>query len=150
MSDLNTNNLLKFTSAKITGQTLKFHKFDPPALQLENAVHNTWDANGNILANNGGGKNALHGEWGLERVVDDSGDLYTWFTNTNQEGRDKQKDDVTVTVLSPDGQTIVGTWTLKNTTPIHYSQGGHDANSNAILAESIRFYSTDIEYKPGS
>jgi hypothetical protein len=149
MGDLNTNNLLTFSCAKITGQTLLFHKFDPPALALENAVHNTWDGKGNIQANNGGAKNALHGEWGLERVVDKAGDLYTWFENTNKSGRDSQKDNVTVTILAPDGQTTVGTWTFNNTTPVSYGHAAHDANSNAILTESIRFYSTEIIYKPG-
>jgi hypothetical protein len=149
MTTLNTNNLLKFSCAKISGTTLMFHKFDPPALALDNVVHNTWDTPGTPKAWNGGAVNPLHGEWGLERVVDTAGDLFTWFDNTNKQGRDAQKDNVTVTVLAPDGKTTVATWTFNNTTPINYAHGGHDANSNAVMTESIRFYSTEIIYKPG-
>lgn len=145
-----TNNLLTFQSAKISASILMFHKFDPPSLKLDSINTNTWDANGKLLANAGGAVNPLHGEWGMERICDTNGDLFTWFTNTNQQGVTAQQDNVTVTILSPDGSSHLGTWTMNNTTPIAYSQAGIDANSNAVLTESIRFYSTDITYAAGS
>jgi T4-like virus tail tube protein gp19 len=146
---VNTNNLLKMTAAKITATALFFHKFDPPSLSLDNVTHNTWDATGKLQANNGGAVNPLHGEWGLERVLDTNGDLWTWFSNTNQQGPAAQQDNITITILANDGTTPLATWTLNNTTPISYSQAGQDANSNAVMTESIRFYSTDIQYKSG-
>jgi hypothetical protein len=148
---VNVNNMLKLSSAngKIGGSTLLFHKFDPPTLTLEHTTMDTWDANGNRLPNNGGGTNALQGEWGLTRVMDTTGDLWTWFSDTNKNGMAAEQDNLTITILANDGTTTLATWTFNNTTPISYSQGGQDANSNAIMTESIRFYSTDIQYQPG-
>jgi hypothetical protein len=148
---VNTNNLMKMSCAnnKINASTLFFHRFDPPTLALDNVTHNTWDANGKLQANNGGAVNPLHGEWGLERVLDTNGDLWTWFSNTNQNGVDKEQDDVTITILASDGTTVLATWTFNKTTPISYAQAGQDANSNAVMTETVRFYSTDIQYKAG-
>lgn len=148
---VSTNNLMKMSSAngKINASTLLFHKFDPPSLSLDNTTLNTWDANGNLVTNNGGAVNPLHGEWGLERVLDTNADLFNWFSETNQKGVAEAQDNVTITILAADGQTTLATWTFNNTTPITYTQGGQDANSNAVMTESVRFYSTDIQYQPG-
>jgi phage tail-like protein len=82
-------------------------------------------------------------------VMDTTGDLWTWFSDTNKNGMAAEQDNLTITILANDGTTTLATWTFNNTTPISYSQGGQDANSNAIMTESIRFYSTDIQYQPG-
>lgn len=150
-SVVNTNNLMTMSSAngKINSSTLLFHKFDPPTLTLDHTTLNTWDANGNLVTNNGGAVNPLHGEWGLERVLDSNGDLFQWFSDTNQNGVAQEQDNITISILAADGTTTLATWTFNNTTPISYAQGGQDANSNAVMTESVRFYSTDIQYQPG-
>lgn len=147
---VSTNNLMMFTCDKVSNPVM-FHKFDPPALSLDNLTHNTWDSQGKLVANNGGAANPLHGEWGMERVVDTNADLWTWFQNTQQQGREAQKSDVTVTIMQQNGTstTTLGKWQLNGSTPVAYSHAGHDANSNAVMTESIRFYATEVIYTPG-
>jgi hypothetical protein len=155
---LNTNNIMTFTcqgsGTTISGTTLLFHQFDPPTLALQNAQMNTWTATGGLQNNAGGANNPLQSEWGMTRVCDTTGELFAWFLATQQSGVAANQADCTVTIMGPPpsaGGTpaTLGTWNLKGSYPIAYSQSGMDANSNAALTESIRFHSTDCEYKAG-
>jgi phage tail-like protein len=139
---------LKIQSAKIPGTVLGFTQFNPPSISLDNVNMNTFNGQGGTQANAGGSKGPLHGEWSLQRVVDKSGNLFQWLSDTNQQGPDAQKDNVTVTVLDQKGQTAA-TWILNGSVPTAYTMGGIDANSNAVLYESVSFYSTDVQLKLG-
>jgi len=150
-SVVSTNNMIRMTSAngKLNESMLLFSTFEAPTLSLDHTTMNTWDANGNLVANNGGAVNPLHGKFTLKRVLDTNGALFQWFSDTNANGVAQEQDNITITIMGGDGQTTLATWTFNNTTPISYSQGGMDANSNAIMTESVEFYSTDIQYTPG-
>jgi hypothetical protein len=150
-SVINTNNLLKLDCAdKITSGTLLFHKFTPPTLKLDHTTLNTWTPTGSLVTNNGGAVNPMAGTFTLERILDTSGDLWKWFSDTNTNGMQAEQATVTITVLAADGTTSLAVWTFTNTTPISYQHSAHDANSNAVMTESVTFYSTEIQYAPGS
>ncbi len=144
---VDSNSQVKLSFDKQVQGELMFHRFDPPGLSLDHVNHNTWTTEGKLQPNNGSGTNPLQGEWGLERVLDKTGKLFDWFQKVQNTGRvDENTATATVDLLNSKNEPL-GTWTLANTTPIHYQQAGMDANSNAILTESIRFYSTDIKWK---
>jgi len=145
MADVQVGNLLKLQIDGVS-DSLMFHKFDPPAMSLENVTHNTWDENGNLQPSSGGGKNPLSGEWGVERAVDDKGALFQWFKDTHDKGRSDPdtKKDCTVFILNLDG-SILKTWSLQKTSILSYSSSGVDANSNALLTESVRMHSEEID-----
>lgn len=149
MPDAHVNNLLKLSIDGVA-DALMFHKFDPPSLTLENLTHNTWDEKGQPLPHSGGAKHPISGEWGIDRLVDTNGALFSWFKETNEKGRsdDATKKDATITVISTDEKTL-HTWNLKKTSIISYSQSGVDANSHAILTESVRLYSEEIDLQFG-
>ena len=134
MADIQVGNLLKLEIDGVS-DALMFHKFDPPSMSLDNVTHNTWDENGNLQPASGGGKNPLTGDWGIERAVDDKGVLFQWFKDTNEKGRSDPdtKKDCKVYYLNLDGSIL------------SYSASGVDANSNALLTESVRMHSEDID-----
>jgi hypothetical protein len=145
MADVQVGNLLKLEIDGVS-EALMFHKFDPPTLTLENITHNTWDDTGNLLSHSGGGKNPLSGEWGIERAVDDQGALYQWFKDTHDKGRSDPdtKKDCKIYHLNLDG-SILKTWSFQKTSILSYSCSGVDANSHALLTESVRLHSEDID-----
>ena len=72
--------------------------------------------------------------------------LFQWFKDTNEKGRsdpDTTKD-CKVYYLNLDG-SILKTWALNKTSILGYSASGVDANSNALLTESVRMHSEDID-----
>lgn len=145
MADIQVGNLLKLQIDGVS-DALMFHKFDPPSMSLDNVTHNTWDENGNLQPASGGGKNPLSGDWGIERAVDDKGVLFQWFKDTNDKGRSDPdtKKECTVFILNLDG-SILRTWALHKTSILSYSSSGADANSNALLTESVRMHSEEID-----
>jgi len=145
MADVQVGNLLKLEIDGVS-EALMFHKFDPPTMSLDNVTHNTWDENGNLQPSSGGGKNPLSGDWGIERAVDDQGVLFQWFKDTNEKGRSDPdtKKDCKIYYLNLDG-SILKTWSFQKTSILSYSASGVDANSNALLTESVRLHSEDID-----
>ena len=115
-------------------------------MSLESVTHNTWDEKGNLQPSSGGGKNPLSGEWGIERAVDDQGSLFQWFKDTNEKGRSDPdtKKDCKIYHLNLDG-SILKTWSFEKTSILSYACSGVDANSHALLTESVRMYSETID-----
>ena len=145
MADIQVGNMLKLEIDGVS-DALMFHKFDPPSMSLDNVTHNTWDENGNLQPASGGGKNPLSGDWGIERAVDDKGVLFQWFKDTNDKGRSDPdtKKDCKIYQLNLDG-SILRTWSFQKTSIVSYSSSGVDANSHALLTESVRLHSEDID-----
>jgi phage tail-like protein len=145
MADIEVANLLKLEIDGIS-DTLMFHKFSPPTLNLENITHNTWDDTGNLLPHSGGGKNPISGDWEIERAVDDQAALFQWFKDTHDKGRSdpSTKKDCKIYHLKLDG-SILKTWSFQKTSILSYTCSAVDANANALLTESVKLHSEDID-----